>query len=314
MNRKKILAMLSAILAAVLTFTISCFVLVSGASETAEVSDFFRNQLGTNGELIYDSLGTAHPGSGEITVALKEPIFFNSVTLQPTQEEMSNAKYELYCQVQGAFDALLADQPEMFCMDPGKIKYSYKYVGRIINMIPTWAINEVIISYGPNDDVAGHENEALSELRTAALSVSFSGSIYERAEKIYEYLRKNVTYTEDISNSIWQTAYGALVNGKASSKGFAHAFAYLCRYNGIDAVCVNGYIVNKGIRVWNYIIADDGMWYAVDTCGGNEEFTLFGTETKINGKSTFSEIYFPSGDFSGTQMNFFSYPKLAVQE
>ncbi len=111
----------------------------------------------------------------------------------------------------------------------------------------------------------------LSELQKAAEKiigkVKYLETDYDKIKYLHDEVAKAVTY--DMGTAYHQTAYGALVNGKAVCRGYANAFAYLCQAAGIECVLINGSATNSSgetdLHSWNMVKLDE-KWYHVDVC------------------------------------------------
>lgn len=80
-----------------------------------------------------------------------------------------------------------------------------------------------------------------------------------------KYVNQETT-GEDETDELVSSAYGALVNGEADSRGFALAYSALCREAGIKSIVVSG-TLDKAAHHWN-IIELDGAYYHVDVSAG----------------------------------------------
>lgn len=105
------------------------------------------------------------------------------------------------------------------------------------------------------EDIAGED----------ALCASLAAS---RLSETCTWTRENVSYEP--------TAYGALVNGRATSEGFALAYKALCELMGLDCLVISGRM-DKTPHVWNMVkLGDD--YYHVDVSqlkAGEDNAVLF---------------------------------------
>lgn len=95
--------------------------------------------------------------------------------------------------------------------------------------------------------------DAFAELDTSGMSEA------ELAYAVCEYLMEHCTVSEDKSEN---TAYAALVGGRANSEGTALAYIVLCRELGVDCRIVYGQ-EDWIEHCWN-IVRIDGSYYHVD--------------------------------------------------
>lgn len=99
---------------------------------------------------------------------------------------------------------------------------------------------------------------------------------YEKLWTAFRFLRDNCSYTESGKKNGADTAWGALVYGKAQSSGYARAMKALCDASGIRCYCVhaNSMAVDSSHQ-WVQVKID-GKWYVVDAQGG---YFLVGANT-----------------------------------
>ena len=118
------------------------------------------------------------------------------------------------------------------------------------------------------------EQEELLDERTDEIILSMyesdAFSDYEKISYLYRYLCSHVVYddlNEDlVKEEIYDlpfTAYAALVNGRAVSKGYALAFYRLALEAGIDCRVISG-TLGKEDHDWNIVQMED-LYYNVDS-------------------------------------------------
>lgn len=92
---------------------------------------------------------------------------------------------------------------------------------------------------------------------------------YEKALVVHDYLLLNCAFdVEATQKGHWleaeesYNAYGALVNGQATCKGYAQAMKLILDSVGVPC----DYVVGKreGWHAWNRVQLDDGKWYNID--------------------------------------------------
>lgn len=164
------------------------------------------------------------------------------------------------------------------------------------------------------------------QLEDAVANFPITGtSRYQIAQSIHDTLALTVTY--DIYSDSVNEATGALLYMNASSTGYSKAFKLICDYYDVPAVVVNGTRLTdygRTVHYWNYILMEDGNWYAVDCAWDDQtddtylliyyDFFLVGQTTYAIylGGRMFSESHTPSGDFSGNGYKTFVYPALSL--
>lgn len=92
-------------------------------------------------------------------------------------------------------------------------------------------------------------------------------SAYEKELYIHDYLVTNCVYVDPEASATANSAYGCIVNGKASCEGYSRAFQYLLSKLNIDNRLVTGESTEDGENyighMWNYVLLD-GEGYFVD--------------------------------------------------
>lgn len=132
-----------------------------------------------------------------------------------------------------------------------------------------------------------------AKLKEVANSITGEDS-YEILQKIYNYIITNVSNADLDGDEIQQTAYGALMNNKASDEGESNLFVLLCREKGIDASIIRGSLIEgeeSKMHQWAGVNLDK-KWFGADVDLDNAEDTnnyfLVGNDNTI-GDTTFSD-------------------------
>lgn len=86
-------------------------------------------------------------------------------------------------------------------------------------------------------------------------------SDYDKILLFHDEIILGCDFSKD--GSYTNTAYGAIVDGKAQCEGYAFALAYLCSEAGIPNHVVRGSSSEGATHAWNKVFAD-GNWYNVD--------------------------------------------------
>jgi transglutaminase/protease-like cytokinesis protein 3 len=84
----------------------------------------------------------------------------------------------------------------------------------------------------------------------------------EKELYVHDYLVNTVSFAYVEESCMADTAYGALIDGKANCSGYSFAFMYLMRETGIPCIMCYGY-ANKGDHAWN-IVQLEGEYRHVD--------------------------------------------------
>lgn len=167
-----------------------------------------------------------------------------------------------------------------------------------------------VLSLPYNFEVVQQESDALilTEALNNALAefvkdVPKDKSEWEQLKYLYEKLVFETTYSEDAQLPF--TAYGALVEHKATCQGYADAMHLILRRAGFEAAFVIGHGDSMDYtHKWNYVKLSDGKWYILDPTwadptGKDEDYIsydyfLIDDETLLlDHKETFDNIYYP---------------------
>ena len=186
-------------------------------------------------------------------------------------------------------DAYLMDNPDLFYWDVFSVSLSAgTQSGNYVAFLDTSRTDD---PYTGHINTVEEIDKAIKEYE-AKLKIVVDGAkaagkdVKTQIEYVNKYISDNVEYdfctTPDgylPEADYVDTAYGALVNGKAICGGYAKAFkAVLDRLN-IPCVCIQGYSCSSAsssyvAHMWNAVKLE-GQWYAVDptwndTAGKNE--------------------------------------------
>lgn len=93
-------------------------------------------------------------------------------------------------------------------------------------------------------------------------------SNYEKARKIYEYIKETVVY-QDMGNSEDDCPYSILVDGIGVCGGFARTYKILA--NGAGLECR---YESDAVHAWNQVYTDSWKWIDVSSAGGSADFYL----------------------------------------
>ena len=145
----------------------------------------------------------------------------------------------------------------------------------------------------------------------AAGAAAVSGSDYEKAKAIHDYLCANNTYSSAITDTSYN-AYGSLVLKDSVCQGYAHAFKIMCDLNGLDCICVSGTGISTDgseRHMWN-IVKIDGKWYAVDVTWDDQSRILY--DYFLSGSDT-ADTHFNKKKFTSTHIadSAYTYPTLS---
>ena len=150
-------------------------------------------------------------------------------------------------------DCIIADCPQYFYVD-------YDKVVSFISETDT----KVRITYFEDSQSASMLLDTLDKKIASVLSGMPSGSEFEKELYLHDWLVANCEYiSSSDDNYLENTAYGAIVDGKALCDGYALAFKMLMNRAGIYCGTVSGR-ANGYSHMWN-IVNIDGSFSYVDT-------------------------------------------------
>ena len=194
-------------------------------------------------------------------------------------------------ELSAAVRALTYDDPSLYYVNAGAFDLknhgyteSGKRSGRLV-VLPSIVDNRytrVWIPYTANDSDSSKfleksQNRFKASLKKADAMVEDIHDVFLAAQLIHDYLCGICEKTEE-GGVYADTAYGALVEGKATSLGYAKAFKLLFnRYSGTS------FIVNGGKEYWNVALINDN-YYNVDVYGDDLDGML--GETELRGISS----------------------------
>ncbi len=120
----------------------------------------------------------------------------------------------------------------------------------------------IVTKYAPQYSSSQYNTVAFAQVRLQALGrINSSMSDLEKAIVLHDYLTVNCAQIYSGENS--ENAYGALVEQKANSKGYAMAYKYLLNEAGIECLLVESATQSGTGETWN-LVNLDGSYYHVD--------------------------------------------------
>lgn len=297
--KKKILISIS-IFIFVVTGVIFNYPRAIAVTEDVNINDinsdgFYYEQLTSElARSIYNGILSDVSGTGKFVVDTNLSFKVEGVTTENQDDELQ----ELYDEkispdLHDAFCAFILDHPEYYWI-------RYNGIDGTITPDFLYNMNEKTINITQLDMelyvLPQVENKAEFETKLKEVANSITGdNDYEILENIHNYIITNVSNESLNGEEIQQTAYGALMNNKASDEGASNLFTLLCREKGINSAIIRGDYVdgeNTKMHQWSGVYIED-KWYAVDTDLDNiedsKDFFMIGNNTKIGDKN-FSEI------------------------
>lgn len=272
---------------------------------------YFYNQLQDFGKGMYNAIVNN-------TAALKNG--YDQIDLGTSQENYDS-------QFQSSWDAISMDRPEIFYVETKKVslvtktsesiigKKKYQYV-----LQPQSGQNYFLSCWTTANAVNSAVNEVETKAKQVLTSANNNSTTYEKVKYIHDYIIENTEYNQqnDVNNS---DIYGCLIKQKVVCEGYAKTFKYLLDQLGIPCVMICGDGVGDDGRsefhAWNYVMMDDGYWYAVDSTWDDPIIIGNGTISDsikhryfLVGSNEFFKNHFEDGDVSGTGQKF-KYPEIS---
>ena len=200
----------------------------------------------------------------EFNKLLEENTYHYYNSLNETQKDAYEVMYTSFMSFEDSFSicttadeandifvAVLYDNPHIFW-----VSNNYKYVENTssITFNPEYRLTET-----ESNEISQKLNKKVNEIVS---SIETSSSEYEKELYIHNYVCENTVYDENTFNSDGDTAYGALLNGKAICEGYSRAIQIL-----LDAVDIDNYLViGDGITD---VKIEPHMWNIVNINGSN---------------------------------------------
>lgn len=181
-----------------------------------------------------------------------------------------------------AFYAVVFDYPELFQLNtwslPSKNDDSMK---------------EVIIHYGVTEGAYEQMMKEILAVTVEIVRATTDMTDYEKELFVHDYLLTTVDY--DIDSKNVDNIYGALVNRRASCRGYSAAFQYLLEACGLEAGQIIGDIMESGAVMghsWNIVMLEgepyyvDVLWDRMSTdTTGEYHYAFFNTTLEYMDKT-----------------------------
>ena len=153
------------------------------------------------------------------------------------------------------------DYPEYFWFDGG---FAYGFEGTSAELqADEYKVNGHQVVTANSAALNTAKAQMSQQIKTILAKIPGNASDYEIAHTIHDYLVKNVVYVQVGDH---QTAYGALVSGKAVCAGYARAYQMLMMEAGIDCWYVSGQSYDPSgtlvAHAWNLAWLDGKCYYS----------------------------------------------------
>lgn len=170
---------------------------------------------------------------------------------------------EIYCSLSvGMPKEELADFTELV----SNCSMGYTYVGNVFkgHTDESGKIIGITVSYDVNYEQEGIERTKVLWQKIDEIVAGMpNGTDYEKLKYLHDYLVLNCDYSEQAMSPF--TAFGALVEGRATCQGYADAMHLLLAGAGYETVFATGIGDDEAVKhKWNYVKLDNGKWYIID--------------------------------------------------
>lgn len=201
------------------------------------------------------------------------------------------------------YSAVLWEEPAAACIDGS----SYSY-----NADP---VTYMELKYACSKEESDRMEQELNEKVNRIISKRPVGApTFEVVKYFHDVIIENCVY--DLNAPYCDTAYGALVNGRALCQGYSQAMALLCSRAGIENCIVTGFAGEE--HMWNMVKMDTG-WYHIDVTWDDPAvngrydsliYDYFGlTDADMSGRTVYDGMV-PRPKASETAENYFVYNNL----
>lgn len=166
-----------------------------------------------------------------------------------------------------AMELFLSDHPECFWISGG-YGYSSCSDGTVVSISPKYNVEPADIPL---------MRAQLESVVSSIIETVPNGDNYEKALYLHDVVAK---HTEYVHEGLHQTAYGALVAGKAVCAGYASAYQLLLQRAGICSWRISGqsYEPNTGIpeaHAWNMVMIEEGVCVYTDVTWDDQGDELY---------------------------------------
>ena len=281
----------------------------------ASYNGSFRSELIANELPIYDALYAEY-----VTNKSNGTVQVDVSSMGYSKDKMN----EVSDLVLSAYAAFTMDHPEVYWVDG--YSSSIWMQGSNIVQVDITASERYSDAYSQLSTVESGISSAVSAISASRAS----GSRYDTAKAIHDYICNQMAYDYDAANTgnygeahCMAPLFGGGSRGKQFvCEGYANAFKLLCDKFGVPAVHVKGDAVTSsgtGGHSWNYVQMEDGKWYGVDSTWDDQStlmhtYFLVGSGSAVFNGKTFSQDHLPGNQvMSGDTVYPLAYPDLATE-
>lgn len=284
----------------------------------------FYSQLDNNNKAAYDAMEAAwlQPNTSPISFSLSDKITYDTET-KNFSDWTDDQKSEFWQMVFSAFQTgevvFEYDYPEIFWYDKNLMQVSigsstsynfrkgvYTMTVSKVQLTPT--VKEVF-----GDEATALEAQNFLAEKIADFNVE-GDDYYTKLKYMHDYISKNVVYKLDAPYN--DTAYGLFAEPyNIICEGYSEAMALLCRKEGIPCIEVIGNVKMEQnmAHMWNYVMMEDGNWYAVDVTWDDldDEDNPVKYQYFLKGSESFLKNHIPDDEYITPG---FVYPQLSADD
>lgn len=294
-------------------------------SNYGELSYNYGDFTDENNRAVYEALSVwTEPSLDMITVELPETITLTLSGLPGsedyTEEDAAAFSEAIFSNSKPGIDSLFFDMPEICWLDASQLaigisdattSYSYsakKYTLKIKSLTFTPALESAL---GTLEEA----NDYIEKLQTAVDTFEVVGDTrYEQLKSIHDTICTFTYY--DTEADFASSALGSLVEPGVVCEGYSEGLKLICDSLGIPCVLVFGnYDRELNVaHMWNYVMMEDGKWYAIDATWDDldgEDGKELKYDYFLKGSESFSANHTADPDFNIT---YFTYPELAADD
>lgn len=172
--------------------------------------------------------------------------------------------------------ALETDRPELFWLPSSYISGTRVDAQGNESVYIAFARQQDNISYLASRQEKTVMEKELREAVDAIKSQVTATDPYGIELQLHDLLCERITYSDNTTDPMVYTAYGALVNGNAVCEGYARAMQLLLREFEIESTLATGFAGGAG-HMWN-IVRLEGNWYHLDLTWDDSDPTFVSHE------------------------------------
>lgn len=271
--------------------------------------------LDENNTAVYKAISQmTEPTTDIITVKLPKPLKF----VTTTTDTSDNAFFEaIFGACSSGMDAASFDLPELFWFYEGGTSVGARnmsYVKSPFQKKYTYTVPELTIApaYYPAFESVDEIKDYKTQLEEAVENFQVSGETrYDQLKSIHDQIAKFTNY--DLEGPFKGSALSALVTKASVCEGYSKGFKLICDRINIPCVCIFGNFdeESSSAHMWNYVLMEDGYWYAVDVTWDDRDGKYgiqYSYDYFLKGSDFFFTEHTPYEEYVVTKL---TYPEIA---